>query len=119
MKRINHLTLLAILLASALITASVQAATIIRSKSNITNNRTINKGWVVNNLSVKCTSCKPQTDSTQPVTADRNGTITAIFRNPGTYTVSAADGANIGEVLQILTVSKAGTMPLLLELAVP
>jgi hypothetical protein len=92
--------------ALSLIAISVQGTAIIRSKSNI-----------CNNLTIQCTSCTPPTTTTQAATADKNGHIVIQVSKAGTYKVSAADGPKKGQVLETVTATKAGKISLSVALA--
>ena len=87
-------------------TISMQGGTIIRSKSNICNNKI-----------VECTSCSPKTTVIQPATADKNGFMVVKVEKPGIYKISAADGPKKDQVLDTITALKAGTYSLSVKLA--
>jgi hypothetical protein len=103
MRSLKSYLLIAVL---SLSTASVHGSAIVRSKSNI-----------CNNLTVQCTSCTPPVTTTQPATADKNGKITVQLDKPGTYKISAADGPNKGKVIETVTAAKAGKVSLSAKLS--
>lgn len=88
-------------------TVSMEGTAVIRSKSNICNNKI-----------VECTSCSPKTRVIEPATADKSGFIVLKVLKPGTYKISAADGPMKGQVLDTIIATQAGTYRLSVKLAV-
>ena len=89
----------------SLSTVSMQGTAVVKTKSNICNNKI-----------VECTSCNPKTTSISPATADKNGFIVVKVDKAGTYKITAADGLRKGQVLETITVTKAGTVSLSVKL---